>query len=94
MSPRGFIWFQSKPLETMSVNIFQRRLSIVNCVAKQGRQTLQQIAKALDISLASVWRHQKAIEPHQTDPGSQFWSSPAGGTGTSGDYIGRWRNRS
>ena len=78
MSPRGFIWFQSKPLETMSLNIFQRRLNIVNFVAKQGRQTLEQIAKGLGISLSSVWRHQKAIEPHQTDPVSQFWSSAVG----------------
>ena len=67
-----------KTIKTMTPNIFQRRLNIVDFIAKQGRQTLDQIAKALNISLSSVWRHQKAIEPLHADPVSQFWSSPAG----------------
>jgi len=63
----------------MSINnIFQRRLNVVDFVAKQGQQTLEQIAKALGIHLSSVWRHQKAIKPLQREPVSQFWSSPAG----------------
>jgi len=67
-----------KPLETMSLNIFQRRLNIVDCIAKQGQQTLEQIAQTLGISKSSVWRHQKAIEPLQGHPISQLWSSPDG----------------
>lgn len=59
-------------------NTFQRRLNIVDFIAQQGQQTLEQIAKALGIHFSSVWRHQKAIELLQTHPISQFWSSPAG----------------
>jgi hypothetical protein len=63
----------------MSINnTFQRRLNIVDFIAQQGQQTLEQIAKALGIHFSSVWRHQKAIELLQTHPISQFWSSPAG----------------
>ena len=63
----------------MSINnTFQRRLNIVDFIAQQGQQTLEQIAKALGIHFSSVWRHQKAIELLQTHPISQFWSSPDG----------------
>jgi len=67
-----------KPLETMSLNIFQRRLNIVDCIAKQGQQTLEPIAQTLELRKSSLWRHQKAIEPLQGHPISQLWSSPDG----------------
>lgn len=69
---------QLKPSGTMSSNIFQRRLNIVDFVTKHGPQTLAQIAKRLGVSLSSVWRHKKAIEPLQRDPVSAFWSTTVG----------------
>jgi len=59
----------------MSPNTFERRLQIA---AQQGQKTLAQIAEALHVSLSSVWRHRKSIGSRQSDPVSQFWSSPAG----------------
>lgn len=60
------------------LNIRQRRRRISSSLAREGRQTVRELAKATGISKSSVNRHQLAIKRGREFPESALWETPAG----------------